>query len=78
MPDEVFGERVCVYVELHDGARLDLEELLSHLEKSDVSKENFPERMIVMESLPRSSGGKVAKQQLRDDITRRVDTECEA
>ena len=34
--------------------------------------ETFPERLVVQDALPRSSGGKVAKQALREDIRRRL------
>jgi acyl-CoA synthetase len=76
MPDEVFGERVCVYVEVRAGETLDLSGLLFHLASQGVSKETLPERLVVVEALPRSSGGKVAKQELRDDIARRVAEEA--
>jgi acyl-CoA synthetase len=71
MRDEVFGEKVCVYVELADveltGARsLGLAELVAHLLELGVSKELLPERLIVVDRLPRSSGGKIAKGQLRE------------
>jgi acyl-CoA synthetase len=72
MPDEVFGERVCVYAELRPGASLELEGLVADLASRGVSKEVWPERLVVVPELPRSSGGKVAKQQLREDIARRV------
>jgi acyl-CoA synthetase len=72
MPDEVYGERVCVYAELRPGASLDLEGLTADLASRGVSKETWPERLIVLPELPRGSGGKVAKQQLREDIARRV------
>ncbi len=76
MPDPVFGEKVCVYVELATalvGApTLELGELCTHLLALDVSKELLPERLIVVEELPRSSGGKVAKGQLREDIRARM------
>ncbi len=72
MPDPVFGERVCVYVELHPGARLTLDELRTHLAARGVSREWWPERLIVLDALPRSSGGKVAKGALRADIRRRL------
>lgn len=75
MPDPVFGERVCVYV-VTDGARLTLDDLCAHLEGRDVSKEMWPERLEVVDDLPRSSGGKVAKGQLRDDIRRRIAEEA--
>ena len=37
-----------------------------------VSVEALPERLVIVEEIPRSSGGKVAKQALRDDIARRL------
>ncbi len=75
MPDEVFGERVCVYVQLRPGESLDLEELIAHLRARDVSKENLPERLEQVPSMPRNSGGKVAKQQLRDDVRAKLRAE---
>jgi acyl-CoA synthetase len=72
MPDETFGERVCVYVELRPGASLDMEGLTAHLADRHVSKETWPERLIVLSQLPRNPGGKVAKRELRDDIARRI------
>ncbi|OBI28743.1 cyclohexanecarboxylate-CoA ligase [Mycobacterium sp. E1386] len=73
MPDPVFGEKVCLYVELVDAATLDLSELVEHLLSLGVSKELLPERLIVVDELPRSSGGKVAKGRLREDIRARTE-----
>jgi len=76
MPDPVFGEKVCVYVEQHAGTDpLDLDGLRAHLSERGVGKELWPERIVVVEAIPRSSGGKVAKGELRDDIRRRLDAE---
>jgi acyl-CoA synthetase len=72
MPDPIFGERVCAYVELRDGASLTLDGLVAHLDGRGVSKEWFPEHLVVLDELPRSSGGKVAKGALRDDARRRA------
>jgi acyl-CoA synthetase len=71
MPDEKFGERVCVYVELKQAGVLDLPTLVEHLLAQGVSKELLPERLEVLDELPRSSGGKVAKGQLRERIGER-------
>ena len=73
MPDEVFGERVCLYAELEPGAELDLDTLVAFLRDRGVSPEWFPERLVVLEALPRASGGKVAKGELRADIRRRLE-----
>ncbi|OBI29521.1 cyclohexanecarboxylate-CoA ligase [Mycolicibacter terrae] len=66
MPDEVFGEKVCVFVELAGDAALELPDLVEHLLSLGVSKELLPERLVVVDELPRSSGGKIAKGQLRN------------
>ena len=76
MPDLVLGERVCAYVELRPGMSLTLAELVAHLAERQVSKENFPERLIVLDALPYGSGGKVAKQELREDVRRRLAEEA--
>ena len=72
MPDPVFGERVCVYAELQPGSNLDLDGVRAHLAARGVGKELWPEHLVVLDALPRSSGGKVAKGALRDDVQRRV------
>jgi acyl-CoA synthetase len=76
MPDPVFGERVCAYVELRQGQTLTLDDLVAHLAERRVSKENYPERLVAMDELPRGSGGKIAKQVLREDIRRRLTAEA--
>lgn len=78
MPDPVFGERACAYVELVAGATLDLDGLIAHLDALGASKELRPERLVVLDELPRSSGAKVAKGDLRADIRRRLEAEAAA
>ncbi|MFP6605274.1 MAG: cyclohexanecarboxylate-CoA ligase, partial [Myxococcota bacterium] len=73
MPDPIFGERVCAYVELRPGTTLTLAELTEEMRSRDVSKENLPERLEILDSLPRGSGGKIAKQKLREDIRQRLE-----
>ncbi|MAI80911.1 MAG: cyclohexanecarboxylate-CoA ligase [Deltaproteobacteria bacterium] len=75
MPDPIFGEKVCVYVVLRAGQdTLGLKELVEDLMAQGVSKENLPEKLVVLKSLPRGSGGKIAKQALRQDIRERLAT----
>lgn len=73
MPDPVFGEKVCLYAELADSAAVDLPGLIEHLLALGVSKELLPERLIILDELPRSSGGKIAKGRLREDIGARME-----
>lgn len=77
MPDPVFGEKVCLYAELADSQDIDLPELVNHLLALGVSKELLPERLIVVDELPRSSGGKIAKGELRHDIRVRMEADHE-
>jgi acyl-CoA synthetase len=72
MPDETFGERVCVYVCTRDAVPITLSDVTAFLAARGVGREQFPERLIQLDALPRSSGGKVAKGELRADIRQRL------
>ncbi len=74
MPDPTFGERVCVYAVLREGATAPtLAELCDHLAGRGVGKELWPEHFVVLaDDLPRASGGKVAKGELRADAASRA------
>lgn len=72
MADAVFGERVCVYVVARPGAQVTLAGIVDHLKTRGVSREWFPERLELVAELPRSSGGKVAKGELRADLEQRL------
>ena len=67
-PDPVFGERVCCFVVLRAGAAsVSLTELTEHLAARGIGKEQWPELLVILDGdLPRSSGGKVAKGELRE------------
>ncbi|MDA8371152.1 MAG: class I adenylate-forming enzyme family protein [Nocardiopsaceae bacterium] len=73
--DELYGERVCAVVTTHPGAQLELEELTEHLLARGVSKELLPERLLVVPELPRSSGGKIAKAEVRRLVAERLKDE---
>ena len=70
-PDPVFGERVCVYVVPRRGESINLESITAHLSARGVTREWYPEHLVIMDELPRSSGGKVAKGDLREDARAR-------
>jgi acyl-CoA synthetase len=77
-PDPTFGERVAIYTELHPGAELTLDGLLAHLRERGTSKEIMPEHLVVLDRLPRSSGGKVAKGELRKLAIAEADADADA
>ena len=63
--DAVFGERVCAVVTLVPGTDLTLADLAEHLAQRGLGKELWPEHLLILDDLPRSSGGKLAKAELR-------------
>lgn len=71
--DPMLGERICAYVSTRDGGDLELSQLIDHLAEQGIQKSLWPERLIVLESLP-LSGGKVAKGELRLDAARRAES----
>jgi acyl-CoA synthetase (AMP-forming)/AMP-acid ligase II len=64
-PDPRYGEVVAAVVALTPGATLDLEALRRHFAKSGLAKQKTPERLVIVESLPRTAIGKVRKAELR-------------
>jgi acyl-CoA synthetase len=75
MPDETFGERVCVYVCTKNLVPITLADITAFLTARGIGREQFPERLVQLDGLPRSSGDKVAKGELRADIRRRLAAE---
>jgi acyl-CoA synthetase len=75
MPDPIVGERVCAYVVTSDGGELGVDDLGQFLHSRGVSKSMWPERIVRVDELPRGSGGKVGKAELRADIERRLKDE---
>ncbi len=65
MPDERLGERACAFVVSGDGPELDFESMLEYLDSHRVSKTYWPERLELVESLPRTPSGKIQKYVLR-------------
>jgi 3-phosphoshikimate 1-carboxyvinyltransferase len=68
MPDERLGERACAFVVLEPDAELCFETMQHYLEASHVSKPYWPERLELVDELPRTPSGKIQKFVLRDQI----------
>ncbi|MFW5918015.1 MAG: (2,3-dihydroxybenzoyl)adenylate synthase [Haloferacaceae archaeon] len=76
MPDERLGERPAAIVELRDGVEeLTLEELVDFLDDRGIAVFKRPERLDILESLPRTEVGKIDKADLEDRITARLKEE---
>lgn len=70
MPDERLGERACAFVTLNDGAELSFAEMQSFLDENEVSKHYWPERLEIIDAIPRNVVGKVQKFVLREQAAK--------
>ncbi len=64
-PDELLGERVAAVVTLRPGAQMTLDDLVAYLKGRRIASYKLPERLVVMDELPRNPVGKILKRELR-------------
>lgn len=62
--DERLGERVCAVVALRPGEALSLDELNAHLKAQDIATYKLPEKLRIVDALPRNPLGKVLRRDL--------------
>jgi len=62
--DYRLGEKVCLSVIFHEGARPTPDELLLHLHRAGLSRYDMPEYFIAMEAYPLTASGKILKREL--------------
>lgn len=66
VPDPLTGERAMAVIVLAAGVQtLTLNELADHCQDQQLASQKFPERLEIVDQLPRNSMGKVLKQDLR-------------
>lgn len=65
VPDERTGERVCAVVVARPGVAVTLSSVFDHCQARGLSKHKTPERLEIVDALPRNSTGKVLKTELR-------------
>ena len=70
MPDERLGERACAFVV----GDLDFDTMLEYLDSHRVSKTYWPERLELVDTLPRTPSGKIQKYMLRAQARELVTT----
>jgi cyclohexanecarboxylate-CoA ligase len=70
VPDPSTGERACAVVVVRDGAELTLVDISEHLGRLGIAKQKLPERLSVVDQLPRTASGKIQKHLLRQQLTR--------
>jgi len=75
MPDPVLGERACAFVMLKPGTALSFDEMIAFLTERKLAIWQLPERLEVVDDMPRSTGGKIAKARLTALVTEKLKAE---
>ena len=65
MPHERLGEGVCAVVIPRTGENPGLADLVAFTESAGLARQKFPEKLVLVEDLPRTPSGKVRKDILR-------------
>lgn len=65
-PDARLGERACAYVVLRPGTSLSFAEMVAYLKEQKTAMQYIPERLEIVEDVPRTPSGKIQKFKLRD------------
>ncbi|MEU4535502.1 class I adenylate-forming enzyme family protein [Streptosporangium sp. NPDC023825] len=66
--DEVLGERVCVVLVPKPGQTVDLASVVEHLRGKGIASYKLPERLEIVEALPRNPLGKILKRELKESL----------
>ena len=66
MPDARLGERACAFVTLKPGESLSFAAMVAHLESHKMAKTYLPERLEIIDAMPRTPSGKIQKFHLRE------------
>ncbi len=66
MPDARLGERACAFVTLKPCQSLTFEAMVAHLEGHRMAKQYLPERLEIIDAMPRTPSGKIQKFHLRE------------
>ena len=66
VPDARLGERVCAFIVPRPGRKVGLPEVAAFLEERKLTRQYHPERVEIIDELPRTPSGKVQKFRLRE------------
>jgi non-ribosomal peptide synthetase component E (peptide arylation enzyme) len=64
-PDERLGEKLCVVVTPKPGETITLEEIISYLKEKDIAIYKLPERLEIVDAMPRNALNKIEKNKLK-------------
>lgn len=65
-PDARLGEKACAFVSVKPGQSFSLEEMSRYLSEHRVTRQYHPERLEIMDDLPKTPSGKLQKFKLRE------------
>lgn len=65
-PDARLGEKACAFVAVRPGHSFTLEDMSRYLSDNQVTRQYHPERLELMEDLPKTPSGKLQKFKLRE------------
>jgi acyl-CoA synthetase (AMP-forming)/AMP-acid ligase II len=71
-PDERLGERVCAFVVPKPGESITLEEVKELMKGSGVAIYKWPEKLVIVDQIPRNPLGKVQKSLLKEILLREL------
>jgi cyclohexanecarboxylate-CoA ligase len=66
VPDPKTGERVCAVVVAKEGAAVTFESMVEHCKAQGLMTQKLPERLEVVDALPRNPTGKILKFELKE------------
>lgn len=81
MPDERLGERICTFVVVRrgdesdphaEGALVNLDNVRAYLEAKGVGKRLWPERIEIIDAIPKTATGKVKRHILAAELAKRM------
>jgi non-ribosomal peptide synthetase component E (peptide arylation enzyme) len=65
-PDDVMNEKTCVVLVPREGAVVGLDDVRAYLEDRGLGPYKLPEKLLVLERMPRNPVGKLLKHELRE------------
>lgn len=72
MEDAILGEKVCLYAVPREGQPLSLDDVTSYMKEMGVAIYKLPERLEIIDAIPRNPVGKILKNILRSDIKKKI------
>lgn len=67
-PDPRLGERACLVAAIRPGSTITLDDIVAHLSAKGLARYKWPEDLILIEELPSTATGKIARARLIDQL----------